>query len=202
VSRNKSPNLPQPPAVSTSCPSSPCCRSFHLAVPDPVGSEVDLRPSCVDQAPSGADLFPTVVSGHLPVPAASTAAFAAASPSQLPSAPKLEYSTWWSCSWYLLEEVASPWDPGVSYFINLRRCPTTSIGRRCALPTVASPAQLQPTLCAVSAWVQASLMPLRSPRRRLLRHLRHGLQHLAALCFLDFCVFRSSLEDLSVIWLL
>jgi hypothetical protein len=132
VSRNKSPNLPQPPAVSTSCPSSPCCWSFHLDVPDPVGSEVDLRPSCVDQAPSGADLFPTVVSGHLPGPAASTAA----SPSQLPSAPKLEYSTWWPRSWYLLEGVASTWDPGASCFINLRRCPTTSTGRRCDLPTV------------------------------------------------------------------
>jgi hypothetical protein len=60
----------------------------------------------VDQAPSGADLFPTVVSGHLPVPVASTAAFAAASPSQLPSALKLEYSTRWPRSWYLLEGVA------------------------------------------------------------------------------------------------
>jgi hypothetical protein len=69
----------------------------------------------------------------------------------------------WLLPGILLDEAASP---GILEQVTSSISddnPTESSGRRCALPTMASPARLKPTLCAVSTWVHASTTPLRPP---------------------------------------
>jgi hypothetical protein len=80
----------------------------------------------------------------------------------------------WLLPGILLDEAASP---GILEQVTSSISddnPTESSGRRCALPTMASPARLKPTLCAVSTWVHASTTPLRPPPWRLHRLLHHG----------------------------
>jgi hypothetical protein len=200
VSRNKS--HPLPPAASIPFPPFPCCRSFHPVISDPAGFEVDLRPSCLDQTPSWADLLPTIVSRHLSSPAESPTVTATASPSQQSQILEPDSSKRRPCLWYLLDRVASPWDPGASCFIYLRRRYNHIYRLSVRSSDRGFTGPLLPTLCAVSAWVYASMTPLRSPRRRLLRLHRHGLRRLVPLGFQAFCVFWSSSEDFYVIWLL
>jgi hypothetical protein len=67
VSRNKSSPMSPFSAASSPPSTSPCCWCFRPAPPDPVGVEVDLRPSSPDQATSWVDLLSGPVSCRLPL---------------------------------------------------------------------------------------------------------------------------------------
>jgi hypothetical protein len=112
---------PSPPAVPPPPPSAPCCWFIPITAVDLADVVVALPVTPLDRIPPWVDLVSGFHSKLLPCPVQILASLVVAPNPQQSLVLEFAPPTWWLRSWCLIDFAASPWDPGASRSIYLRR---------------------------------------------------------------------------------